>query len=47
MFEWLKTNVAKARETLTTEVGKFKNRDFMEAVANGCALISAADGVAS
>lgn len=45
MLEWLKTNAAKARETLTTEVGKFKNRAFMEAVANGCALISAADGV--
>ncbi|MFV3334786.1 tellurite resistance TerB family protein [Pseudomonas sp. NY15437] len=44
MLEWLKTNAAKARETLTTEVSKFKNRTFMEAVANGCALISAADG---
>ncbi|RXV64556.1 Tellurite resistance TerB [Burkholderia stabilis] len=44
MLEWLKTNVAKARETLTTEVAKFKNRTFMESVANACALISAADG---
>jgi len=44
MLEWLKTNAVKARETLTTEVGKFKNRTFMEALANGCALISAADG---
>jgi tellurite resistance protein TerB len=44
MLEWLKTNAAKARETLTTEVAKFKNRTFMEAIANGCALMSAADG---
>ncbi|MDF5909472.1 tellurite resistance TerB family protein [Pseudomonas aeruginosa] len=44
MLEWLKTNATKARETLTTEVAKFKNRTFMEAVANACALISAADG---
>ncbi|WP_110969488.1 tellurite resistance TerB family protein [Pseudomonas huaxiensis] len=44
MLEWLKTNAAKARETLTTEVGKIKNRSFMEAAANACALISAADG---
>lgn len=47
MLEWLKTNAAKARETLTTEVGKFKNRTFMEAVANGCALVAVADGEAS
>lgn len=47
MLEWLKTNAAKARETLTTEVGKFKNRIFMEAVANGCALVAVADGEAS
>ncbi|MBZ5792237.1 tellurite resistance TerB family protein [Burkholderia contaminans] len=44
MLEWLKTNAAKARETLTTEVAKFKNRTFMESVVNACALISAADG---
>ncbi len=44
MLEWLKTNAAKARETLTTEVAKFKNRSFMEATANACALIAAADG---
>ncbi len=29
---------------MTTEVSKLKNRTFMEAAANGCALISAADG---
>ena len=44
MIGWLRSNVAKARETLTAEVAKFKNRTFMESVANACALISAADG---
>jgi tellurite resistance protein TerB len=44
MLDWLKTNVAKARNALSTEVGKFRNRDFMEATANACALIAAADG---
>ena len=44
MLGWLKENMAKARETLTTEVGKFKNRAFMEAVTNACAMIAAADG---
>jgi len=47
MLEWLKENVAKARETLTTEMGKFKNRTFMEAIANACAMIAAADGEVS
>lgn len=47
MLGWLKENVAKARETLTTEVTKFKNRTFMEAIANACALIAAADGEVS
>ena len=44
MLEWLKTNAAKARGTLAAEVAKYRNRTFMEAVANGCALMSAADG---
>ncbi|WP_349368105.1 tellurite resistance TerB family protein [Salinarimonas sp.] len=44
VLDWLKTNVAKAREALQTEVGRFKNREFMEAVVSGCALVAAADG---
>ncbi len=47
MLEWLKTNTAKAREALTTEVGKFKNKNFMEATASACAMIAAADGEVS
>lgn len=44
MLEWLRTNAVKARETLATEVARYRNRTFMEALANGCALMSAADG---
>jgi len=44
MLDWLKTNVAAARETLSNEVTKFKNREFMDAVVAGCALVAAADG---
>ncbi|HCN45850.1 MAG TPA: Tellurite resistance TerB [Pseudomonas sp.] len=44
MLEWLKTNAAKARETLSGEVARYRNRTFMEAIAHGCALMSAADG---
>jgi len=44
MFNWIKTNAALARETLATEMTKFKNADFMDAIVAGCALVSAADG---
>lgn len=44
MMKWLKDNAAKARAGLTAEVSKFKNRIFMEAAVNGCAVVAAADG---
>ncbi|WP_447649771.1 tellurite resistance TerB family protein [Pseudomonas abietaniphila] len=47
MLGWLKTNAEKARAALTVEVGKFKNRSFMEATAAACAMIAAADGEVS
>ncbi len=47
MLGWLKTNADKARAALSTEVGKFKNRSFMEATAAACAMIAAADGEVS
>ena len=47
MLGWLKTNAEKARAALTTEVTKFKNRNFMEATAAACAMIAAADGEVS
>ncbi|MFJ2548235.1 tellurite resistance TerB family protein [Pseudomonas sp. NPDC087612] len=42
MLSWLKAKGAQARETLTAEVGKHKNRKFMEAMANGCAMVAVA-----
>lgn len=44
MLNWLKQNAEQARATLSAEASKFKNRGFMEAVVNGCALVAAADG---
>ena len=44
MLDWLKSNAAAARELLSNEVTKFKNREFMDAVVAGCALVAAADG---
>ena len=47
MMNWLKTNTAAARAKMSEEMTKYRNRDFMEAVVAGCALVSAADGTVS
>ena len=44
MLNWLKTNATAARDKMKTEVAKYRNNDFMEAVVAGCALVAAADG---
>lgn len=44
MLDWLKQNAEQARSKLSAEASKFKNKAFMEAVVNGCALVAAADG---
>ncbi len=44
MLNWLKTNAAAARQKMTEEMTKYKNRDFMDAVVAGCAIVAAADG---
>lgn len=44
MLEWLKTNATTARDALAKEVSRYKQREFMEAVVAGCALVAAADG---
>ncbi len=44
MFDKFLSSVAAARDKITAEVGKFRNREFMEAVVAGCALVAAADG---
>lgn len=44
MFAWLKENAAMARDKLTTEVSKFKNQKFMDAMTAACAVVASADG---
>lgn len=44
MLNWLKTNATAARDKMKTEVAKYKNSDFMDAVVAGCAMVAAADG---
>lgn len=44
MLTWLKDSASTARQGLMNEVSKFKNREFMEAVVAGCAIVAAADG---
>ena len=46
-FAWLKQKMGEGRDALAKEVGKFKNKEFMQATVAGCAIISAADGTIS
>ena len=43
-FDQLKTRMAGLQATATTEVAKFKSKDFAKASMAMCALIAAADG---
>lgn len=47
MLKWLQDNTKSVREKLATEVAKFRNKEFMEAVVAGCALVASADGAIS
>lgn len=44
-LEWLKQRYTEVTANLKTEVSKFKNKGFLEAVVAGCALVAHADGV--
>jgi tellurite resistance protein TerB len=44
-LEWLKQRYSEVTANLKTEVSKFKNKSFLEAVVAGCALVAHADGV--
>lgn len=44
MLNWLKDKTSTARAAITAEVSKFKNREFMQGVIAGCALMANADG---
>lgn len=42
--DWLKKNVTEARDTINSEIMKFKSKDLLEAVVAGCAMVAYADG---
>ncbi len=44
MLEWLKQKASNVQSSLKQEVTRFRNRDFLEAVIAGCALVAYADG---
>ena len=46
-LETLKANAAAARKGIADEITRFNNKNFMHAVAAGCAIVSAADGTVS
>ncbi|MBF0177750.1 MAG: tellurite resistance TerB family protein [Magnetococcales bacterium] len=46
-FDDLKAKAQQMQSSVATEMTKFRNRDLMEAVMAGCALVAAADGNAS
>ncbi len=46
-FDELKSRASQWQSSLSQEMGRFKNRDLMEAILAGCALVSAADGSVS
>ena len=45
-LEWLKQRTSEALATMKTEVAKFKNKTFLDAVVAGCTIVAHADGVA-
>ncbi len=42
--EWLKKNVTEARDSINTEITKFKSKDLLEAVIAGCTMVAYGDG---
>lgn len=44
MMDWLSDALKSGRSALSNQVSKFKNREFLDAVTSGCAMVAAADG---
>lgn len=44
MLDWIKNLAEDARGALETQIARFQNREFMEAVIAGCAMVAASDG---
>lgn len=47
MMNWLQNRAEEARQALLDQVSRFSNRQFMEAIVAGCALVALADGTVS
>jgi len=47
MLDWLKSNLESARQNLATEVSRYKNKQMLEAIVAGCAMVAYADGTIS
>lgn len=43
-FDDLKAKAQQIQDSVATEMTRFRNRDLMEAILAGCALVAAADG---
>ncbi|MBF0308666.1 MAG: tellurite resistance TerB family protein [Magnetococcales bacterium] len=46
-FDDLKNKAAQIQESLSTEMSRFKNKDLMEGILAGCALVASSDGSVS
>lgn len=44
MMEWLANALRAGSAALSAEVARLKNREFLDAVVSGCAMVAAADG---
>ena len=40
----MKDSVKNAKNTITTEVAKYRSKDFLEAIVSSCAMVAYADG---
>jgi tellurite resistance protein TerB len=47
MMDWLKTSLDAARKGVVDEISRYRNRDFLDAIVAGCAMVAAADGTIS
>jgi len=47
VLDWLKQQASSVQKTLNDEMSRFKNRDLMEGVVAGCAMVGYANGEVS
>jgi len=47
MLSWLKTNFDSVKQNLSAEVARYQNKQMLEAIVGGCAMVAYADGSVS